>query len=266
MGIIYAVTAWAVTVGDGAANVVSDARKSESGLIFDVAGRVLGANSFIVNLGNVLLLTSVFAALVSFHNSVTRYSFALGRERVLPSGLGRTRPRSGAPMVASLTQTVLALIVIVLFAAEGWDPLFKLFFWLGTTGGFGILILLFATSLSVIKFFARDHMGESVWTRIIAPILAVIALGYIGYETLHSFGELLGTTGAARWALPSLYAVVAIIGIAWAFLLRSSKPDVYAAIGLGANASTITVPAPRAAVETAPATEDAGMAEATSPE
>ena len=41
-------------------------------------------------------------------------------------------------------QTVLALIVIVVYAIAGWDPLSKLFFWLGTTGGFGILILLIA--------------------------------------------------------------------------------------------------------------------------
>jgi amino acid transporter len=244
MGILYVVTSWSIAVADGAGNVVNDARASQSSLIFDVAGRVLGANSFIVNLGNVLLLTSVFAALVSFHNSVTRYSFALGRERVLPSALGRTRPRSGAPLVASLTQTVIALIVIVLYAVEGWDPLFKLFFWLGTTGGFGILILLVATSLSVIKFFARDHGGESFWTRIIAPIIAVLVLGYVAFETLNGYGLLLDSPkSAARWILPSLYVVAALAGIIWAFVLRSSQPGVYAAIGLGANAGTVEIPA-----------------------
>ncbi|HEY1486535.1 MAG TPA: APC family permease [Micromonosporaceae bacterium] len=264
MGIIYAITSWSIAVADGAGNLIADAQKSQSSLIFDVAGRFLGENSFIVNLGNVLLLTSVFAALVSFHNSVTRYSFALGRERVLPSALGRTRPRSGAPLVASAVQSVLALVVIIVYAAEGWDPLIKLFFWLGTTGGFGILILLVATSASVIKFFARDHGGESFWTRVIAPFLAFVALGYVGYETLNSYGNLLDSPKSdARWILPSLYAVVAVIGIIWAFILRSSKPDVYAAIGLGATAATGTVPAARTALDSA---SEADLADATSTE
>ncbi len=241
MGIIYTITAWSVAAADGAGNVVKDSQQSPDGsTIFDVASRILGANSFLVNLGNVLLLTSVFAALVSFHNSVTRYSFALGRERVLPAILGRTRPRTGAPLYASIVQSVLALIVILLYSLNGWDPLTKLFFWLGTTGGFGILILLVATSLSVIKFFWRDHMGENVWTRIFAPILATLALGYVGYETLNAYGTLLGAqTSPARWILPSLYVVVAVIGIIWAFVLRSSQPEVYNAIGLGATANTI---------------------------
>ncbi len=241
MGVLYALTSWAITVADGANNVVSDAQKPGASLIFDVAGRFLGGNSFIINLGNVLLLTSVFAALISFHNSVTRYSFSLGREGVLPRALGRTRPRSGAPFVASVVQSVLALIVIVVYSIAGWDPLSELFFWLGTTGGVGILILLVATSISVIKFFAKDHGGETVWTRVIAPVIATIALAYVLYETLSGYADLLGvvpgtSTYKMRWILPSLFLVVAIIGVLWALVLKSRQPEVYNAIGLGAVA------------------------------
>ncbi len=238
MGIIYAVTSWAIAVADGAQGVIDDSRNNPEPPIFSVAARFLGDNSAIINIGNVLLLTSVFAALVSFHNSVTRYSFALGRERVLPSILGRTRPRTGAPLVASIVQSVLALAVILMFSLNGWDPYGKLFFWLGTTGGFGILILLVGTSLAVIKFFARDHMGESFFTRIIAPILATAALGYILYETIHGYGDLLGTNGPAKYIFPLSYVLVAVIGIVWALILKSSQPDVYNAIGLGATANT----------------------------
>src|SRR5215218_1322705 len=37
----------------------------------------------------------------------------------------------------------------------GWDPMVRLFFWGGTTGAFGVLCLLVATSLAVLAFFAR---------------------------------------------------------------------------------------------------------------
>ena len=43
--------------------------------------------TIVADIANVLFLTSVFAALLSFHNSVARYLFALGRERVLPAVL-----------------------------------------------------------------------------------------------------------------------------------------------------------------------------------
>ena len=67
----------------------------------------------LVNIGYVLFLTSVFAALLAFHAAVARYQFALGREGVLPAAWGRTHPRTGAPLLGSVTQSVLALAVLV---------------------------------------------------------------------------------------------------------------------------------------------------------
>jgi hypothetical protein len=87
-------------------------------------------------------------------------------------------------------------------------------------------------------------MGESFWTRVIAPVLATLALGYILYETITGYGSLLGTDGPAKWIFPSLYVVVAVIGIVWALILKSSQPDVYNAIGLGATAN-VNMPGPR---------------------
>jgi amino acid transporter len=48
--------------------------------------------------------------MISFHNTCARYGFALGQERVFASALGQTSPRSGAPVVASITQSVIGLI------------------------------------------------------------------------------------------------------------------------------------------------------------
>jgi amino acid transporter len=241
MGILYLLTTWAMSVAVGADNVVGRAQSDGPDMIFNVAGKEggLGA-SFIPDLGHVLLLTSVFAAMVSYHNSVARYSFALGREGVLPRIVGHTRPRTGAPLVASIIQSVVAVIVIGLFAYEGWDPLLKLFFWLGTNGGFGILVLLVGTSLSVIKFFARDSRGESIWARVFAPIIATIALGYMLYVTTKNYNLLIGVHGddVWRWILPGIYLGVAILGILWALWLRATRRDVYDAIGLGAQAGT----------------------------
>jgi amino acid transporter len=115
-----------------------------------------------------LFLTSLFAAALAFHNCVWRYIFALGREGVLPAAFGRTGPNS-IPKAASLAQSLTGLAAIIIYAAGDWPPMTDLFFWLGTTGGFGILVLLATTAVAVIAFFARDPRGESAWSRLIAP-------------------------------------------------------------------------------------------------
>jgi len=265
MGILYALTSWALTVTIGPGNVAGAAQKDPNFLFFSTAARLFNGGT--ADLALLLLFTSLFAAAVSFHNSVARYSFALGREGVLPRVLGTTNARTGAPLVASVTQTVIGLIVIVVYAMAGWDPTQKLFFWLGTTGGFGILILLIGTSIAAIIYFGRDSRGESIWSRLIAPVLAAVALGYVFYQTVKAFPNLLVVASDApiAWILPGLYAAMFVIGVLWALYLRSSRPEVYNAIGLGAKAVTGLIPAADAyVVEQRPApdaesvSEDAG--------
>ena len=50
-------------------------------------------------------MTSLFAALLSFHNVLARYYFALGNSGALPAACGRSHPRHTSPHIASLTQT-----------------------------------------------------------------------------------------------------------------------------------------------------------------
>jgi amino acid transporter len=115
-----------------------------------------------------------------------------------------------------------------------------LFFWLGTTGGFGIIILLALTSVAVIAYFARNPDGENAWRRLIAPAIAFVLLTGIAVLAVAHYATLLGTGpgSPATWALPSSYAAAAVIGLVWAIILRGRRQDVYATIGLGAHAVT----------------------------
>ncbi|HEY1617114.1 MAG TPA: amino acid permease, partial [Streptosporangiaceae bacterium] len=186
-----------------------------------------------------LFMTSLFAAALAFHNCVWRYMFALGRENVLPAALGRTSTNN-IPRAASLTQSLTALIVILAFAISGLPPMADLFFWSGTTGGFGIVILLAATSCSVIVFFARDHHGENPWRRLIAPALAAAALAAIAVLAVLHYATLLGVPAhsPAGKILPACYAVAVVTGLAWGLILRARRPGVYEVIGLGAHSAT----------------------------
>ncbi|GAA2599582.1 APC family permease [Dactylosporangium fulvum] len=241
----YAITSWAAASSIGVDKTVPMAQEmaDSGGPFFPTLAEKGGA--WAADVGLILLTTSIAAAALSYHNTTARYAFALGRERVLPAFFGRTRARSGAPASGSLFQTVIALVVLVLFAVQGWDPMLNLFFWLGTSGGVGVLFLVTATSLSVIFYFAKDVRGEGVWSRLIAPILATIALGYIIWLVVDNFGGLLGfapgNENAAVWAFPAAYGAVAVIGVIWALILRAINRSDYDAIGLGAKANTARI-------------------------
>ncbi|WP_283133653.1 APC family permease [Rhizohabitans arisaemae] len=234
---LYAFSSWAMTMAVGADRIVEFSQKNATETIFVLAADHLGAT--IVDIARVLFATSVFAAAVSFHNTTSRYIFALGRERVLPAYFGKTSARTGAPRSGSIAQSVLGFTVIVVFAVLGLDPVVDLFYKAGTLGGFGVLLLITATSLSVLRYFARNPGGENVWRRLIAPGVACVLLGVFSYLAVSNFTTLLGVPpdSALGWVLPGLYLVAAVGGLLWGLSLRGRNPEVYARIGLGAKAA-----------------------------
>jgi amino acid transporter len=237
IALLYCLSSWGMSVVLGPDHIVSAAGKQGGELVFNLAAQTLG--SAWGTIGHALLLTSVFAAMISYHASASRYVFSLGREGVLPSMFGRTLPRTGAPVWGSVCQTILGFVVIVSFAAAHLDPLLNLFYWLGTTGGFGVLVLLTGTSAAVIGYFRRKG-GENVWRALIAPFLTLVALGAAVVLSVLNFATLLGVSNdsAARWAFPAAYLVVALGGVLWATVLRFRRPEVYQRIGLGVTAET----------------------------
>jgi amino acid transporter len=235
IALVYAGAAWAMATRAGTSHVVATATAQGPGLLFGLAG-----NATLSQAAQWLFLTSLFAAALSFHNTVWRYIYALGRENVLPAALGRTGSNN-IPKAASLTQSACGLAVIVTYAAGHWPPMADMFFWLGTTGGFGILILLAITAIAVIAFFARDSRGEPAWPRLIAPALAAVFLTGMIVLAVQHYALLLGVApgSPAAWALPGSYAAIAVTGVAWGLFLKVRRPRVYDTIGLGAYAVTL---------------------------
>jgi amino acid transporter len=234
IAVVYAGVSWAMAARTGDSHVVAAAAAQGPGLMFG-----LGGSGALAQAAQWLFLTSLFAAALAFHNTVWRYMYALGRENVLPAALGRTGG-SNIPKAASLAQSATGLAVIAAYALAHGDPMTGLFFGLGTTGGFGVLVLLALTAVAVIAFFARDWHGENAWRRLVAPALAAVLLGVIVVLAVLHYATLLGVPpgSPAAWALPASYAAVAVAGLGWGLVLRSRRPKVYATIGLGAHAAT----------------------------
>ncbi|MGC4807229.1 amino acid permease [Micromonospora sp. DT233] len=239
MVMVYVLSAWSLTVATGPEQVAGQAGEQGLDLVFNLAGTHLGDTA--ATIGQALFVTSVLAAMISFHNTTARYIFALGRERVLPAPFGRTSPRTGAPQAASIAQSGLGLLVILVYATNGFDPVRELFYHLGLAGGFGVLLLTAVVCVAIIVFFARNRVEESLWRRALAPGLAAVALLVMIVLALKDFHVLLGVPADSplRWAIPAAYPVMGLVGLHWALLLRGRRPDAFARIGLGVESAAL---------------------------
>lgn len=231
----YAVTSWAIAVTVGDDRLIARAEQQGPEMMFGVAAERLGGAA-IADTGIVLLITSVFAAMLSYHNTVARYTFALAREGVLPRWLARTGSRSGAPRGASLLQSAIGGGVVIAYAVGGWDPLEQLFFWVGMTGGFGVMLLITTTSVAVVAYFLRNRGEENLLTRLLAPAVSAVAFVVVVYFAVLNYPSLLGVADddPLGWMFPAALGVVAVAGFLWARWLGHRRPEVYAGIGLGA--------------------------------
>lgn len=250
IAVFYAFSSWAMTVASGPSKVIKDSTAQGPNLIFSFLEAHIG--TVVSDIAQVLFITSLFAALVSFHNAVARYFFSLGREGVLPRWLARTRRTSRAPWAGSVAQTLIAAVVIAAFAlaSVGWTPpqgapdilfpVLTLFSWLTNTGALGLVMLMAIVSFAVIGFFRRNRHGVGPWQRIIAPLLAGLALTTVFILIVVYFNTLLisdptAPPTATTYVLPAIVIVAGVAGIIWGYVLKRRSPKIYAQIGRGAE-------------------------------
>ena len=246
LSLLYAASAWAMSIGAGPGRISALSAGRGSELVFDLAGERLAP--WAVTLGRALVLTGLVIAMISLHSTVARYFFALGRERLLPAWLGRTTLR-GVPVAGSLTQSLIAAAALGGVYAAGWDPLTQTFRLLTTAGALGVLLLLLATSLAALLFLNRAPNDETAWQRFVAPGLATVLLGALCYLAFVNLGELLGVPSGDPLLVfvPSAFVAAILFGVSYGSVLRAAGPIVYAGIGLGGTAVVVApaIPKPR---------------------
>jgi amino acid transporter len=253
IAVFYAISSWLLAVSIGPSAIVDPAALVAGGftagdapdpttVLFIAGGERLGA--FWADSASLLFATSLFAALLSFHNAVARYSFALGREGVTPRFFAHIHPRTGAPWTASLSQTALAVTVVGIFALAGADPVLELFTWLTNLGALGVLALMAITSFAVVGFFAREsHPDVSTWSARIAPMIAgvallvVLVLGVLNFNVLIT-GATDAPTDTMAVVLPALVFAFGLAGLGVGAYIKARRPAVYERIGQGAAAES----------------------------
>ncbi|MBT2522555.1 APC family permease [Arthrobacter sp. ISL-28] len=242
IAVFYAFSAWAMMIGTGPGQIITTSREQGPELLFNFLSTNVG--TLMADVAQVMFLTSLFASLLAFHNAVARYVFSLARERVLPQRLAYVNARSHAPVAGSLSQSVVALVVVALFAFAGNGselgpifPVLTLFTWLSNSAALGLVFLMVLVSLSVVGYFRRRRHSQSTWTRLVAPLMSAAALGGVFVQILLNFDVLIGSSGPSvlSWLLPLVALAPGAAGLWWGHHLKTRAPLVYAGIGHGSE-------------------------------
>jgi amino acid transporter len=224
IGAFYALSSWAIVLAFGSDGVVAAAQADTAGLVFTAAAEYV--SPVVADVMLVLLLTSLFAALLAFHNAISRYLFALGRQGMAPDVLSRTHVRHASPHVGSLAQTGTAFVVVAVFAVAGSDPVLQLFTWMSGLATVSILLLMVLTSVAVLAFFARSRVDRRTWHTRVAPALGTLGLlGIVGL-VLANFTTLISGDAVLAIVLLTVIAAAFALGVVVALVRRPRRTPV----------------------------------------
>ena len=236
LGVFYTITSWAPFAGYHTLNDAVAQAQTNAGSYY------LGPAQQYIALGvdqalSILIITGSFACGMAFHNTTCRYFYSLGREKVLPAALGRTHVRWKSPHIASITQTVIAAAIIVVFAIfAGRDnpnqqAYLDLYGLMAIMGVIVILAIQALVSVAILLYFWQNH-GTDVhwWSTVLAPIISFVGQAVVLYLLFTNIDFIGGGLGFARWLGPIDLFIFAL-GIVLAFYIRNSQPDKYKNLG-----------------------------------
>ncbi|MFJ6454219.1 APC family permease [Paenarthrobacter sp. NPDC091669] len=229
MSVFYAFIVWTVIQAFGDGNVVAAAGELADGMFFATISQYVGPWAEVVMY--VLIVTSVYASQLAFHNAINRYVYMLAKDGVLPAFLGRTHPKYKSPHRAGQIQTILAAVVIIICAIADADPYKQLLIWVNTPGIVGIVALQGLVSVAAFIYLRRHR--AAVTNRFLLPVSVASAILLFGVVALIAINiELLTFADPLTNTILLLVApVVFLAGLLIARRLRSTRPDVFARIG-----------------------------------
>jgi amino acid transporter len=215
IGLFYVAATYSITMAVGSDRVAEAAGRNAGTFIFDANTEFVGGWS--THAMNVLTVTSFFAVVLAFHNTLARYLYSLGRGGVLPPLLGRTHATHRSPHTASILQSAGAFVVLGVFMLAGADPFGQIYAWLVGVGTVGVLVLQATVALVVVVFFRRTRLDRRVWHTIVAPLLGAAGLIYAIVMAISNWDVLTGATSGIvahlYWLIPIGAVLGAVVGV-----------------------------------------------------
>ena len=258
VGVLYTLAAWASVSSYGPGNEAFDALTAAKTTVFggEIAVDYLNFNvvpaeqligSWLGHAMEIFIITGALACAAALNNAGLRYTYALGREGLLPKALGRTHKTHKTPHVAVLVQGLIAVAIVLAFRFAGRTA-FDVYYWIAVQGVIWIVLVQALTSLAVWAYFRRQPAGERHWWKTtVAPWIGFVAqvlVLYLCYKYLSSLaaGDVLYVKELGRigpWGgfeiditwLGIIGVLVPVLALGYALFLRSTRPAQYETAG-----------------------------------
>lgn len=234
IGGFYALTLWSLIIGVGADKIVPllQSLKDPTTFIYGVSDHFAGPR--LTAAIRFLFVVSTYAGLLAFHNAAARYFYAIGRDGLLLAWLGTTHRVHQSPHAGSATQSLIAAVVVLTFAAFDADPILQLFSWLSNLATLCVILLMALTSLAVLAYYhRRPDLGKrmGIWRVRILPAFASVALLFVLCIAMLNFEVLTGASKALSYGLCSIILLAVITGVVCASRLRRTSPQRFLTLG-----------------------------------
>jgi amino acid transporter len=230
MAVSYGIGTWCYIITQGGSHAVHSAITNPVGSFFTSVHDYVGV--YFSDLASLTVVTSLIVAINSIQAAASRYLFALGRDRALPTQLGRVHPRLQSPYIAVATNAAINLIILLAVFMVDIPPV-SAYAGLTGMGIYCLLPFLIMTSASIIVFYKKNrHLEASGWTRLVAPAMSVGALSILFVLTSLNLKVIVGTAIMARI---SMIAVIFVPVAGWWYgkYLQKTRASTLATIGEG---------------------------------
>jgi amino acid transporter len=236
LGVFYTLTSWAPFAGYPSIHAAQvQAQTNSAEYYLQPANQIVG--HWAGSVMSFLIITGSFACGMAFHNTTSRYFYSLGREGLLPRALGKTHPKWKSPHIASVTQSVIAAIIILGFAVfvGTGDPLHIAYLQVyGLMAVMGVIIILGVqalVSLSILIYYTKEHPEEVHWWKTrLAPGISFVAQAIVIFLLFKNILFLGSGYHYSVWLGP-IDLLVILAGVAAAFYFKYRNREKYESAG-----------------------------------
>lgn len=227
LGVFYVISTWCVVAGIGVDKVLAMATEHPADMYLVVAGQFGGA--IFSDIVQALVITSIFACMLSLHNIVVRYVYTLGKYKIISPRFSDVHTHHGSPYFSSLALSLVSTLIIIIFAASGLDPITQIYVWGATLGTLGYMIVVALASFAILVFFRRNSVDKRVWHTLIAPLLGFVGVVSCIWVAFSNLPMLVGGNNGAE-VVPLISVSLLIffaVGITAALRLKRNAPERY---------------------------------------
>jgi amino acid transporter len=175
-------------------------------------------------------LLSAFFVCVGCATAGTRTLYAMGREGVLSSWLGKTHPKFQTPANATVTvaavSTVLAAIVGFGLGTDdlGGQPT-TVYYFFATLGTLAVIVVYIGLLVGGAVFFKRTHAKYNIVAHLLVPAAGVILFAAALYGSIYP------TPPKPLNATPYITLIWIVVGLIVVFTLKARRPEAVERIG-----------------------------------